>query len=206
MGDHPVHSQKGDCYAPDFACTAYGQLHASRCFRLDTGRPFLMLTAQTLMGFGLHDIALLLLRNIVGVFFLLARFRWVYDPSRPDNPWLNKERHRHLTWKLCTCGYHWHPRMSAVVALVEVSAGTALIVGLLTVPAALALLTVLLFATVCTARQKVSEQDPVDLVDCVSCYLWRVEGVYITVVLSVLFMGPGKLSLDHLLLTLWGLL
>lgn len=159
-----------------------------------------MHSLSALMGLGLPDFALLLLRAILGTFFVLARFRWVYDPSRPDNPWFNAERHKHLTWKLCTCGYHWHPRMSAIVALLEMSCGLGLLLGLLTIPSALGLLIVLTFATVCTARQKVMEQLPVDPIDCLSCYLWRVEGIYIIIAMSVLLLGPGKFSLDYMAL------
>ena len=50
------------------------------------------------------DVALFLVRGILGAFFVLARFRWFYDPSRPEH-WFNCGRHDHLAWKLCTCGY-----------------------------------------------------------------------------------------------------
>lgn len=142
------------------------------------------------------DFALVLLRATLGLFFFLARFRWFYDPSRPQEPWLNKARRAHLQWKLCDCGYGSHPILSGLVAIVEVGASLLVIIGLATVPAAAALLCVLLFATYCTACQKVKEQSPVDCIDCVSCYLWRVEGVYIVVALSLIFAGPGRASLD----------
>lgn len=147
-----------------------------------------------------YDIGTLLLRLVLGIFFVLARFRWLYDPSRPDQPWWNKARHLHMIQRLCTCGYNSHPATCAFVALVEISAGCALIIGLLTQLALLGLLSVLLFATWCTASEKVKQQKPVDDVDCVSCYLWRVEGVYIVIALVLFLSGPGRYSLDHLLL------
>jgi uncharacterized membrane protein YphA (DoxX/SURF4 family) len=145
------------------------------------------------------DIASLLLRIVLGVFFVLARFRWFFDPSRPDQPLFNTLRRIHLTAKLCECGYGKHPLLAGVVACVEVFGGLSVIGGFLTRFATTGLLTVLLFATLCTAMQKVCEQRPVDGVDCVSCYLWRVEGVYITIALCILALGPGVYSLDWLL-------
>lgn len=152
----------------------------------------------------MDDIVLLLLRLVLGVFFVLARFRWFYDPSNATAAkrmtgrahWFPTWRHRHLEWKLCSCGYSRHPVLSGAVACVEVSAGCALVLGLLTQPAAFGLLVILLFATWCTARAKVMEQEPVDRIDVVSCYLWRVEGVYITIAVCILLAGGGRFALD----------
>jgi uncharacterized membrane protein YphA (DoxX/SURF4 family) len=155
-----------------------------------------MLHSVLVTGFDMPDVVSLLLRVLLGAFFILARFRWFYDPSRPNMPWMNDKRHEHMILRLCTCGYGTHPAIAAFVACVEVSAGVALIIGLLTIPATLGLLGVLLFATFCTAYQKVCEQGPVDCIDCVSCYLWRVEGVYIAIAFSILAMGPGAYSID----------
>lgn len=142
------------------------------------------------------DVALLILRLMLGGFFVFARFRWIYDPSRPDAPWFNPARRHHLEEKLCSCGYSRHPYLSGFVALTEIFGGLGVIVGLLTPLALLGLLGVLACATRCTAYAKVCEQNPVDCWDCVSCYLWRVEGIYIAVTLALLLLGPGNLSLD----------
>src|ERR1700692_2305274 len=154
-------------------------------------------------GPGYHDLGLLVLRVMLGVFFVLARFRWLYDPSRPLSPWLNAGRHEHLRNKLCYCGYGSHPLLVAFVAVTEISAGCAIIVGLLTELALMGLMSVLLFATWCTAKEKVCAQNPVDKVDYVSCYLWRVEGVYIAICGVLLLNGPGLYSLDHWWLGAW---
>lgn len=151
-----------------------------------------------LHGMNLPDLATLLLRQILGWFFILARFRWFFDPSRPDNPLLNVKRHGHLVQKLCSCGYGYHPGLTAFVACVEVLAGGAVVIGLLTNLALLGLLGVLLCATFCTGKVKVLEQQPVDCIDCVSCYLWRVEGVYIAIVVALMCTGPGVFSADAL--------
>jgi uncharacterized membrane protein YphA (DoxX/SURF4 family) len=73
------------------------------------------------------------------------------------------------------------------------------VLGLFTIPAALVLLVILLVATRCTAYQKVMEQNPVDRIDCVACYLWRVEGLYIGLAIIILLAGPGAYSIDYLI-------
>lgn len=149
-----------------------------------------------LLGPQAMDVLPLFARLIVGLFFVLARFRWFFDPSRPGACFWNSARHKHLAQRLCTCGYGMHPILSGFVAFVEVFAGLALIVGLLTNLAAVGLLGILAVGTYCTAREKVLAQNPVDRVDCVSCYLWRVEGPYLALVVGLLFTGPGRYSLD----------
>jgi len=157
------------------------------------------LGANKLLGLGLTDAALFVARVLLGVFFILARFRFFYDPSRPDC-WLNADRCESLTRKLAHCGMRTSPRAWAwVAALVEVGAGFAVLIGFLTMPAAFGLLVTLLLATKCTARAKVFEQNPVDKLDCVACYLWRVEGLYIGLALIILLAGPGSFSVDALI-------
>ena len=155
-----------------------------------------MQTPNLMFGLGNQDAALLVLRLCLGLFFVLARFRWAFDPSRPEDPWFNQLRREHLSWKLCTCGYSKRLVLSCFVACVEISAGIGVVMGLLTVLSAFGLLSILLPATFCTAKTKVLEQHPVDAVDCVSCYLWRVEGVYIAIAVCVMLLGPGAYSLD----------
>lgn len=177
-----------------------------------------------------HDLVQLLLRLVLGTFFFLARFRWIYDPQRasilshvhttrePIPLYLSDESHpgrhtvrawfptfrlSHLQWKICHCGYGRHPAISAFVALVEIFGGLALIVGLLTQLAALGLLGVLCFATYCTAREKVLRQNPIDRIDVAACYLWTVEPVYIVLAVCLILGGPGLFSLDALV---WSLL
>lgn len=152
-----------------------------------------------MLGLSAIDAALFVARLVLGLFFVLARFRFFYDPSR-EECWFNTQRCDSLTRKLAYCGIHACGKQWAwAVAAAEVLAGAALIVGLLTVPAALGLLIVLIFATICTARDKVMEQHPVDKVDVVSCYLWRVEGLYIAFAVIILLAGPGAYSLDYLI-------
>lgn len=166
-------------------------------------------------GVGFHDLALLLLRFTLGFFFLLARFRWVWDPAQPmiqhkrgvkcvleqdAGGWFPEWRHKHLQGKLSQCGYSDNRYLAGFVAMTELSAALGLIVGLLTPLAALGLVGVLIFATRCTAREKVAKQGPVDCIDWVCDYLWLVEPVYLVIALSLVLTGAGRFSLDHALL------
>lgn len=165
---------------------------------------------------GGSDVAALLSRTALGGFYFMARFRWVYDPSQEDSEfrwmgahgdhvnhttvlgerWFNKDRHASLCNKLGRCGFGRDRRLAALVALTEIVGGAFVVFGLLTQLSALALLVVTLFATVCTAKEKVKKQNPIDDVDCVTCYLWLVEPHLIVLALVVIFLGPGALSLD----------
>jgi uncharacterized membrane protein YphA (DoxX/SURF4 family) len=162
------------------------------------------------------DLTLFILRSLVGAFFILYRFRWVYDPAikleyrdhyvlgvclvekvATWNRWFNEKRHRKLEQKLMACGYA--PKLAAPVAVVELAAGAALIVGLLTQLAALGLFIILIAATIKTAKEKIALQKPVDRIDVAACYLWLCEPQYIALCLAIVLMGPGAWSLDALL-------
>jgi len=148
------------------------------------------------------DLFLLANRLALGGFFILARFRWVYDPSKQDR-WFNLQRHDSLCRKLDQCGFGNSWALSAVVALGEILGGASLIVGLLTVPAALGLAVVLLCAIITNSHLKVVAQGPVDRIHCVECFLWTPEGWMLLSATMLVVMGPGALSLDA---TLWSLL
>jgi uncharacterized membrane protein YphA (DoxX/SURF4 family) len=150
-------------------------------------------------GVGSMDLVVLMERLLLGAFYFLARFRWVYDPSRPENRWFNRQRHEHLIWKLGSCHYPANRYLAGVVALTEISGGLGVAFGLLTVPAAFGLCLTTLFATCCTATAKILEQNPVDAIDWVSDYLWRVEFLYLVIALNIMLSGPGYFSLDHLI-------
>lgn len=158
-------------------------------------------------GLDFAPFALFLNRVTLGLFYVLARFRFFYDPSKPTHyvnhggdfvryRWLNEERHASLTKKMTHCGFKRAPRAWAwAAALIEVGGGLMLIAGLFAPFAAFGLFILTLFATRCTWRQKVYEQNPVDCIDVCSCYLWRVEGLYIIMALIVILGGPGALAL-----------
>jgi uncharacterized membrane protein YphA (DoxX/SURF4 family) len=144
------------------------------------------------------DVALFLNRVLLGAFFVLARFRWIFDPSRPEH-WLNQARHVHLSEKLHTCGFGDHPRLAAFVALAEISAGLALVLGFLTSLAGAGLILLLLAAMSCTTKEKTMRQQPVDDVQVVEDVLWTVEPIYLTLALVAFLCGGGAYSLDAVL-------
>jgi uncharacterized membrane protein YphA (DoxX/SURF4 family) len=154
-----------------------------------------------LSGWDYADLGLTLNRVLLGSFFVLARFRFFYDPSKPEGArFCNVERHESLKHKMAYCGLKNKPALwSWVAAIVEVFAGLGVVFGLLTGLSAFGLLVLLIIATRCTAGMKVREQNPVDKVDCVSCYLWRVEGLYIAQAIIIILAGPGAWSLDAVL-------
>lgn len=129
----------------------------------------------------------------VGGFFILARFRWFYDPSKSRGArWLNAERRDSLRRKMEFCGYQYlSGPIAAAVAAVEVLGGAAMMVPATRPYAAPAILALLLGATFCTAGIKVREQNPVDRLDMVAAYLWRVEGLYILMTALVVWADWG---------------
>jgi len=149
-------------------------------------------------GFTLHDLGLFLNRVVPGVFFLSYRFRWVYDPTAPDRKLCSPTRRARLINRLSSCGLPGHPVLAATVAIGEILAGLALVVGLLAVPAAIGLVLVMVFANACTPKEEIPFMKPVDRLDYVSCYLRLVEPLYLVMCLNVVLMGPGQWSLDAL--------
>lgn len=141
------------------------------------------------------DAFLLLNRLLLGGFFFLARFRWVYDPSRQDR-WFSMERHCSLRRKLAECGFGNSWGLSACVAVGEILAGAGLIVGLLTVPAAFAMGLVLIAAMVTNSHRKIAAQGPVDRIARVESFLWTPEPWMLASATVLVMFGPGTWSFD----------
>jgi uncharacterized membrane protein YphA (DoxX/SURF4 family) len=159
------------------------------------------MSAYLLGGFMAVNIGIAIIRILLGVFFILARFRFFYDPSQPlgDRVFCEK-RVTSLTNKMSHCGLKkWPMQWAYFIAAAEVLAGCALVVGLLSVPAALGLLAILIYATKCTHKDKVAKQNPVDGVDWVCCYLWTPEPLYIAMAAFIVLVGGGAYSLDAVL-------
>jgi uncharacterized membrane protein YphA (DoxX/SURF4 family) len=153
------------------------------------------------IGAGAVSIALALIRIILGLFFVLARFRFFYDPIKPKGQRVFcPQRLTSLTNKMTHCGVkRWPFQIAVAVAVIEVLAGIALIFGFLSVLSAFGLLVILLYATKCTCREKIAKQNPVDGIDHLCCYLWAPEPLYIGMCLVIILAGPGMYSLDALI-------
>lgn len=135
------------------------------------------------------DLALLLNRGVLGVFFFMTRARTLFDDARMEK----------LETVLCDCGYGRRRWLTWFVALVEVLAGAALIVGLASRVAAFSLFAVLLVAMHCTVGDRLMEKEVKSRWDaCVHC-LWMVEPSYFVMALVVMLAGAGRLSLDQLI-------
>lgn len=158
-----------------------------------------MIAHLFLYGFGdARDVAILFQRVILGVFFILARFRVVYDPSRANEGWFPASRIAHLKTKVgSVCKYSGVPWW--FLAGVELIGGAAVIVGCNTVMAAFGLACVTFFGTLCTWRERVCKQAPADKIDKVSCYLWLPEPIYLLLAINLVLTGAGRYSMDALI-------
>ena len=147
-----------------------------------------------------QDFASLFMRVFLGVFFVLARFSYVFDPSKPEgDKWFSKARHASLRNKLDHCGWGCTDWLPPFIAWVEILAGLALIVGLLSTLSAAGLLVICVIGTMCTGYEKTMCQNPVDRIDVCSCYLWCPEPIYVVLALAIVLVGPGTYSLDYLI-------
>lgn len=159
-----------------------------------------------LLQYGLgpyNDVAILLQRIILGTFFLLARFRVVYDPSRPMEGWFPQSRINHLKLKVGgICHYPFPPWY--ILAGTELIGGMAVIVGCNTVMAAFGLACVTFFGTLCTWRDRVCKQVPADNIDKISCYLWLPEPIYLLLAVNLMLTGAGRYSMDALIANYFG--
>lgn len=141
----------------------------------------------------MNSVSLLALRAALGGFYVLARFRYFYDPSRPADPVLNKQRRESMARKMGYC--HYPAWLAPIVAGSEVLAGLGVISGVLFTLSCAGLLLITIFATRCTWREKILEQSPCDCIDWLACYLWRVEGLYILLAAVLLVEGAGSYAL-----------
>lgn len=143
-------------------------------------------------GFGLHDVALALVRIAVGVFFAISGFHKLF----------NKIRHQHLVQTLIAdnvpavrFNQWWVPGWEFV-------AGSMLAVGLLTAFSASVLAIVCIVACICEARERVAKYQPIDMADTIDDYLYLPEVLYLVMLAVSIFAGTGKYSLDAILFPL----
>lgn len=138
------------------------------------------------------DIAALLLRLVVGVFFAISGWHKLF----------NRERHAALVATLQSDHVPWVSFNQWWVPSVELGAGVALAVGFLTPVAAMLLLVVCAVACWVDGLPNInSRHSPIDRADWLDDVLYLPETLYLVMLLALVCMGSGSLSLDHLLWT-----
>lgn len=140
-----------------------------------------------MLGFGLTDVALNINREILGVFFAISGYHKLF----------NSTRHASITSTLVADGVPCIPWMQWFVPAVEFAGGLALMIGLLSLPAALGCAIICLVATCVDGLKRIVTWQPLDFADKVDDVLYLPEVLYVAMLLIVILAGPGSFSLDH---------
>jgi uncharacterized membrane protein YphA (DoxX/SURF4 family) len=143
-------------------------------------------------GFGGTDLAIALNRIAVGAFFMLSGYHKLF----------NAERHRSIVDELKALGVPAVGFNQWWVPLVEFTAGSAVLVGLLAPLAALGLLVIILVAMATSGRRRIKLYKPIDESDRIDDWLYLSETLYAFMLLIVVSAGAGPYSLDGLILGL----
>src|SRR6202451_2809471 len=143
-------------------------------------------------GIGWTDIALTLNRIAVGTFFMVSGYHKLF----------NAERHRSVVDELKSLGVHAIGFNQWWVPLVEFSAGSAVLIGLLAPLAALGLLVIIIVAIATSGRQRMKLYKPIDEADRIDDFLYLPEVLYAFMLIMVISAGAGPYSLDALILSL----
>src|SRR5580698_7715060 len=150
---------------------------------------FLSLIIQ---GAQVPDIALTLNRVALGVFFAIGGYHKLFNASR----------HATLTRTLQDDGVHDLPIMQWLLPSAEFSGGFALIIGLLSVPAAFGLFVICIGAIALDAVKRIRAWQPIDRADWLGDLLYVPESLYCIALTVVMLGGPGPWSLDARILGL----
>ncbi len=138
------------------------------------------------LGAQAPDVALTLNRVALGVFFAISGYLKLF----------NATRHAALVRTLQDAGVRAVPIMQWIVPGVELSAGLALIVGLLSALAAFGLFVICLFAFKLDAVKRIDGWGPINRADWVGDLLYLPEALYCIGLAVVMLAGPGPWSLD----------
>jgi uncharacterized membrane protein YphA (DoxX/SURF4 family) len=139
-----------------------------------------------LQGAQAPNAALTLNRVALGTFFAISGYHKLFNPSR----------HLTLTRTLQDDGVHAVPIMRWLLPSAEFGGGWALIIGFLSVPAALGLLMICVGAIALDAVKRIRTWQPVDRADWLGDLLYVPEALYSIGLTVVLLAGPGPWSLD----------
>lgn len=131
------------------------------------------------------DLALLLLRVALGVFFAISGYHKIF----------NAQRHLVFVGTLKANGVYNHFTEWSVPT-VEFLGGCALIVGLLTPLAATGLGVIIFTAIYTDCTKRLQELQPIDRADAVCDFLYLPESMYAVMLVVLILSGPGIYSLD----------
>jgi putative oxidoreductase len=143
-------------------------------------------------GIGWTDVALTLDRVAIGAFFMLSGYHKLF----------NAERHRVIVDELKGLGVPAIGFNQWWVPLVEFSAGSAVLIGLLAPLAALGLLVIILVAIATSGHARMRMYKPIDEADRLDDFLYLPEVLYAFLLIMVISAGAGPYSLDALILHL----
>lgn len=146
-----------------------------------------------LRGAQATDAALTLNRVALGVFFATSGYHKLFNASR----------HTTLKLTLQQDAVHAVPIMQWLLPSVEFSGGTALILGLFSVVAAFGLWVVCIGAIALDAVKRLRTLRPIDRADWLGDLLYVPEVLYSIGLAVVMLAGPGRWSLDALLIAHW---
>lgn len=130
--------------------------------------------------------ALTLNRVALGAFFVISGYHKLFNSSR----------HAALTRTLEEDGVHDLPIMQWLLPTVEFGGGWALVIGLLSVLAALGLFVVCAGAIALDAVKRVRAWQPLDRADWLGDLLYLPESLYCIGLSIIILAGPGPWSLD----------
>ncbi len=142
------------------------------------------------LGLGWTDIALTLTRIAVGAFFMLSGYHKLF----------NAQRHRTFTDELKALSVPALGFNQWWVPLIEFSAGTAVVIGLLAPLAALGLLVITIVAIATSGRQRIKLYKVIDAADRIDDWLYLPETLYAFMLIVVISAGAGPYSVDALIL------
>ena len=143
-------------------------------------------------GIGWTDLAFTLNRIAVGAFFMYSGYHKLF----------NAERHRTFVDELKSLGVPALGFNQWWVPLVEFSAGTAVLIGLLAPLAALGLLVIIVVAMATSGRQRIALYKPIDRRDRIDDWLYLPETLYAFMLIMVISVGAGPYSVNALILSL----
>lgn len=144
-------------------------------------------------GLAQPDLASFVLRLNVGVFFAISGGNKLLCPICHGYLDSNLKRSG-----IPSCG----GAMVWWVAGWEFLAGVLLALGLFTGAAAFILFLVCVVAFIVSHKRKIEKKNPVHAFDAATEYLCMFDVLLATMLLAIMFNGPGVISLDH---TIWGI-